>query len=138
MAPSFCFYFVYNKSMVKIACKQCGKEFASFPSQKRTCCSLNCLANSKKTLKVSQETKDKISKGNKASWIGRTTRTIKICVTCGKEYDVPGFMIETSKYCSRDCKDRNRDQARCISKSLIGHPVSEETKKKISESLRIV
>lgn len=65
-------------------CKICGKEIKSPPSRVKETCSKECA-----NLLMSQR---------------RTTDTIAICQTCGREFHIKPSKKANAKYCSRICK----------------------------------
>lgn len=78
-------------------CDWCGKVFELTPSRLKnnntSCCSEDCR----------RKLTSKIYRGaNHHSW----NRVTKFCLQCKKEYTVPKYMEETSKYCSRECQNK--------------------------------
>jgi len=78
--------------------------------------------------------------GEKAAhWQGGKIK--RICLVCGREFEIWNYRKDTAKYCSQECfgnaligfkhSDKTR---RKMSKSKMGHFTSEKTKRKISES----
>ena len=61
---------------------------------------------------------------------------IILCLQCGKSFYVEPWRIKKAivKFCSRKCKGINPEMRKRISKKLIGHQVSEATKRKIGKA----
>jgi G:T-mismatch repair DNA endonuclease (very short patch repair protein) len=90
---------------MKINCDNCNIEFDVRPyilrekeegKRKHICCSRKCLGELQ-SIKMSGENNPLYKE-----------RIIKVCEYCGKEYDVKPSKSESSKYCSRECKDNHR------------------------------
>lgn len=73
---------------VKNICKFCGSAFYTRPSRTRDFCGNNC---------------------SKASMKKRVT---KLCSFCGREYEIRTSLEETSKFCSKSCQEKFRQEKR--------------------------
>lgn len=120
---------------IKYICNRCGKEYYSY-KEKSNYCSRDCRNKNNqfvhkcdycgKDIIVQKNIHDKYISGKKKHIYcskectdkGQITRLKKVCLECGKTYEVEQGLKDTKKFCSRECYDKNRMSNSKILKKL--------------------
>lgn len=85
--------------MRKFKCKQCGQEFIDYRSSERKYCSRDCYAAA-----LSEKCKGKGVAGDDHYIRPSKKKIKKICINCGREFEIWNYRKDTAKYCSKKCK----------------------------------
>ena len=110
---------------IKYICKCCGKEYTSY-KENSNYCSHDCRIKDNtfyhnceycnKEIKVSKSIHIKYISGEKKHLYcskdctdkAYTTRVTKICLECGKEFEIGKCFSEIQKFCTRECYNKYR------------------------------
>lgn len=96
----------------RTTCVTCGQEFVQAASVGGKYCSRACYLKDREPRKTCKTCGVALSKtaltycSTACMWQDRRTLVTKTCTVCGADYTVKPSEAETSKYCSRACKDQ--------------------------------
>ena len=111
----------FQRRREKVRCLNCGREFEVYPYEARKgkkFCSRECYRRYCR----SEEGRERYSEMGKAAWrdvsfaermkVGLRRRVKRVCLNCGKEFEVWRSRGEVAKFCSFDCykQYKNREE----------------------------